>query len=205
MRLVRALPVLAALLTSCTRDGDEQPFVFAECPMPGQFVLEGELDGRPIAINQPSDGYGFANALGEPGYLEVYANTEADACEVDEDCPADSACVGLLCIIDPQMCVTAPDCGPGTPCIDGLCYKVPRVRVTFPDLIAYGDEAVARGTAELEGLGVVAGNCDADEYSGIIKQSADGSTFSFVLRDLKVAPFCGGAAIAGELRGCVQK
>jgi hypothetical protein len=50
----------------------------------------------------------------------------------------------------------------------------------------------------------VAGNCEADGLSGRLAQSDDGEVYMFVLRDLKASPFCGGAPLAGELRGCAR-
>jgi hypothetical protein len=80
-----------------------------------------------------------------------------------------------------------------------------KIEIDFEELLAHGDEVPARGAVTLAADGVVAGNCDDAGLGGRIAQSDDGEVLMFVLRDLNAAPFCGGAEVAGELRGCVRQ
>lgn len=157
-RVLFAITV-AALLAACVDDGPSVDYPV--CPNPGEFVLEGELDGRAVTVSRAYSGFLFANALGGTGTLEIDADADGSA-------------------------------------------GSPKILVNFNKLIGYGEETAASGTVELTGDDVVAGNCEGTGLSGRIFQSDDGSSYGFVLRDLRASPFCGGAAIAGELRGCIQ-
>jgi hypothetical protein len=65
-----------------------------------------------------------------------------------------------------------------------------------------GDSTAARGQIDLPASSLVAGNCDTAALSGRLLMNDEGGGFRFVLRDLHASPFCSGAAITGELRGC---
>lgn len=78
----------------------------------------------------------------------------------------------------------------------------PKIEITFSTALVRGGEVDARGVVNLPADDVVAGNCETDGLSGRIAQTDDGEVYMFVLRDLRAAPFCDGAPIAGELRGC---
>ncbi|MFP2907439.1 hypothetical protein ACLESD_20795 [Pyxidicoccus sp. 3LFB2] len=87
------------------------------------------------------------------------------------------------------------------PPADASPYSV-LLRIDFDKVVRNGRQVPARGVVELVDEGVVAGNCEDDGFTGLIAQSDDGETTSFVLRNLKASPYCGGAARSGELRGC---
>ncbi|WP_164021019.1 hypothetical protein [Pyxidicoccus trucidator] len=80
-----------------------------------------------------------------------------------------------------------------------------RVRLEFEKTLVRGGTVEARGLVHLPDDGITAGNCETESLTGKLLQSSDGETYSFVLRDLRAQPYCGGAERKGELRGCYRE
>lgn len=84
-----------------------------------------------------------------------------------------------------------------------LIYPDERGRIHFAlqSLPPPGVPAPARATVTMASVGFVdLGNCRTAGYPGEVTLSA--GRVDFVLRDLRVAPFCDNPPVAGELTGC---
>ena len=76
------------------------------------------------------------------------------------------------------------------------------MRVEWPTLVVNGDSVEARGT--LEDAGISAGNCLTGPFPSTLTMDAEGGGGTFVLRGLLSEPFCGGAALEGQIVGCFK-
>ncbi len=72
------------------------------------------------------------------------------------------------------------------------------VHIEFDTLAANGDTVDARGSVILNGLDV--GNCDADGFPSLLL--VDDGSWRFQLRDIAMAPYCGGPSVSASLHGC---
>jgi hypothetical protein len=73
----------------------------------------------------------------------------------------------------------------------------------FNKLVANGQSGPARGSfVDSEGA-LSIGNCETGDFVSTISMDAGGSAFHFTLRGLRHEPYCSGAAVVGELNGCV--
>src|SRR5688572_30340229 len=69
------------------------------------------------------------------------------------------------------------------------------LHLEWPELVANGGEVEARGILETTiGSGLFeAGNClEGSDFSGNVRVDGDGKGGTFVLRDLRRKPYCGG-------------
>lgn len=76
------------------------------------------------------------------------------------------------------------------------------VTIEFQDLLARGGTVDARGRVELADQGIVAGNCEADGFSGRLSDFGDGWRFTLV--ELHASPYCSGVAFSGSFAGCTR-
>jgi len=74
--------------------------------------------------------------------------------------------------------------------------------IEFNKLIANGASGPARGSfTDTEGA-LSVGNCESGDFVSTLSADADGNGVHFTLRNLSREPYCGGAAVSGELSGC---
>ena len=74
----------------------------------------------------------------------------------------------------------------------------------FGELVPHGASTSAFGWFQDAGRDLDVGNCDTDGFVSTLRIDDDGDGVTFVLRDLRRAPYCGGAAVTGELAGCFR-
>ena len=78
-----------------------------------------------------------------------------------------------------------------------------RLRLEWPDTLPEDQTSPASGSVNLEVQGGInAGDCDDDGMASEVTLLSDG--VEFILRELHEAPYCTGASISGELRGCAS-
>jgi hypothetical protein len=78
-----------------------------------------------------------------------------------------------------------------------------RLRLEWADTLAAGEDSPASGSVNLEAQGGMnAGNCSDAGYASEMTMLENG--VEFVLRNLRQAPYCSGAAYTGELTGCAS-
>jgi hypothetical protein len=78
-----------------------------------------------------------------------------------------------------------------------------RLRLEWADTLAAGEDSPAAGSVNLEAQGGInAGNCSDRGYVSDMTMLDSG--VEFVLKNLRQAPYCSGAAYTGELSGCAM-
>ena len=82
-----------------------------------------------------------------------------------------------------------------------------KLHLEWPELVANGSRVEARGTLEAGNTtdALKVGNClQGSDFSGTMTVDNDGEGGTFVLRGLRMPPYCGGAAVDGSLAGCFR-
>ena len=78
-----------------------------------------------------------------------------------------------------------------------------RLRLEWADTLAAGESSPASGSVNREAQGGLnAGNCSTSGYPSEMTMLDSG--VEFVLKNLRQAPYCSGAAYTGELAGCAS-
>jgi len=74
----------------------------------------------------------------------------------------------------------------------------------FDELVPNGGSASAFGWFQDGDLGLDVGNCETGGFVSTLWLDDDGEGGSFVLRELRRAPYCDGEPVTGELSGCFR-
>ena len=76
--------------------------------------------------------------------------------------------------------------------------------IEFDGLVSNGGSTSAFGWFQDDELALDVGNCETGGLVSTLSIDDDGDGGSFVLRDLRRAPYCDGEAVPGELSGCFR-
>jgi hypothetical protein len=194
-RIARAWLLLSAGLLGCG-DDDAGPNDGAMDVGHAGTSASGTGAGASSAGTSGASGSSTGVAGSAPGPM---FDLDCAAGQIQVSGTLDGAAVGITAMSTMHSFINKLGADPG---VLEVTFEAHSLRIQFDSLLPSGRSVAARG--QLVTSLIDAGNCETGDSPGTIAMDADGDGLTFILTELREAPYCEGAPIEGMLEGCFR-